>query len=1029
MRLTEIFARHPKGGSLVALGIVLLGVIAYRQLPVALLPAVDLPTLSVTASLPGASPKTIATTVAAPLERQLGRIAGVTDLTSFSTFGFTSIVVQFELGHDMDSAAHDVQAAINAAASELPRGLPNPPTFRKSNPAMAPLLNLALTSDTLPPEKIFDYAETVIAQKLSQVEGVAGVGIDGAEKSAIRVRVNPAALASLGLGLDDVRVAITEATANMPAGSFDGQMHSAIISVHNLPIDADSYRSLVIAHHDGAPVRLRDVATVATSSANTRVAGWFNDRRAVFVTVMRQPGANLLETVEHVRAVLPQLGRWMPAGINVAILADRSGVVRDAVAHVQLTLAVSIALVVMVIFLFMRRLSASLIPSTTIPVSLAGTIGLMWFIGTSIDILSLMALTVSVGFAVDDAIVMVENIVRHRDAGLKPLEATLIGARQVGFTIISITASLIAALIPLLCMPGIVGRFMQEFALTLGTAIVISAIVSLTLAPALCARSYFHFQAVGAVVKNPIGARFFAPLLNFYEPSLRWALRHQRLVLALTLLSCGATVTVYILIPKGFMPLQDLGVIAGSIEAAQDASPIELRRHQHDVTRIILTDPAVKSVASAITSWGNWISIDLKPLDERKTSAAEVIERLQSRLTDLPGITTHLHPVQDFWFGGRQGYAQYQYTMQSEDWDELIRWAQIMRDKLRQLPELKDVGTYQENRGLEAELRIERDRAAQLGLSPKTIDETLYDSFGQRQVATLYSAVDQFPIVIEVAADRQGLEALRRIFVKTANGDEVPLNAITRAEFGTTPLSIPHRGQLPYVTLTFNVTPGSSLGRAIERIRMAESELRLPATVRSSFDGQTQAFQSSAASIPILILVAITIVYIVLGVLYESYIHPLTILSTVPTAGLGALLALLACRLDLSLVACIGIILLIGIVAKNAIMVVDFSLEAQRQGRACSSEEAIVEACLLRFRPIVMTTITAALGPLPLALAAGPASEFYKPLGITITGGLLISQLLTIYTTPVIYLCVDRLHRHSRWLFPVLSPSRGGKSL
>jgi len=1015
MRLAEIFAQRPIGASLLALGIVLFGAIAYRQLPSALLPAVDLPTLQVTASLPGASSKSMASTVAAPLERRLGRIAGVTDMTSFSTFGFTSIVLQFELGHDIDSAAHDVRAAINAAANELPEGLPNPPTFRKNNPATAPLLFLALTSDTLPPEKVFDYAKTVVAQKLSQVEGVGGIAIDGAEKSAIRVRVNPAALASLGLGLEDVRVGITEATVSTPRGSLDGQVHTAVIAAHNPLPDVDAYRSLVIAHHDGAPVRLRDIASVTYDSADTRVGGWFNDRRAVFVVILRQPGANLIETVERVRTVLAQLGRWMPLGINVAIVADRSGTVRDAVSHVKLTLAMSIALVVMVIFLSLRHVWESLIPVATIPVSLAGAVGVLWLLGYSIDVLSLMALTISVGFVVDDTIVMVENIVRHRNAGYPPLQATLTGARQVGFTIIAITASLIAALIPLLFMPGIIGRFMQEFAVTLGAAIVISAITSLTLAPALCARSHF----ASAIPKNPAAPRSFGALLNLYGRSLRWVLRRQRSVLVLMLVTCGVTITLYVLIPKGLMPSQDLGVIAGSIEGSQDASPIERRRHLREVSRIILADPAVKGVASASVTWGNWLSVDLKPLEEGGTTAREVIERLQSRLTQLPGVTTHLHPVQDFWFGGRQGYAQYQYTLQSDDWDELSRWVPIVRKKLQQLPELKDVSTYQETRGLEAELRIERDRAAQLGVSPKLIEETLYDSFGQRQVTTLYSPIDQFPIVLEVAADRQDLDALRLIFVKSADGVQVPLSTVTRVDLGTAPLSIAHRSQLPYVTLTFNAASGISLSEAIARIRRAESELRLPATLRTSFDGQAKAFQSSAASIPILIVTAIMIIYIVLGVLYESYIHPLTILSTVPTAGLGALMALLACGLDLSLVAFIGIALLIGIVAKNAILMVDFALEAQRRRDGSDAEEAIVEACLLRFRPIFMTTITALLGALPLALAAGTGSELYRPLGIVVAGGLFVSQLLTIYMTPVIYLYLDRVRR-LRWPLPIV---------
>lgn len=1029
MLLSQIFAQRPIGASLLALGIVLLGGIAYRQLPVALLPAVDLPTLTVSASLPGAGPQTIATTVAAPLERQLGRIAGVTDLTSFSAFGSTSIVVQFELGRDIDVVAHDVQAAINAAMNELPEDLLDPPTFQKSNPAMAPLLNLALTSDSLPPEKVYDYALTVVAQKLSQVEGVAGIAIDGAAKSAIRVRANPTALASLGLGLDDVRVGISEATANMPRGSFDGPTHAAVIAANDPPFNDDAYRSLVIAQYDGVPVRLRDIATVTSSTADTRMGGWFNDRRAVFVVVMRQPGANLVETVERVRAALPQLERWMPPGIKIEVFSDRSDTVRTAVADVQLTVALAVALVIMVIFTFLRRLWATVIPSAMIPVSLGGTLGLMYLLDYSLDTLSLMALTVAVGFVVDDAIVLVENIVRYRDAGHAPLQATNLGVRQISFTIVSITAALVAAFIPLLFMPGIIGSFMQEFAITLGTAIVISAIVSLTLAPALCARFLGASQDPGALHSYSVGGRCFASALDRYGRSLRWVLRHQGLTLILALLTCGLTVMLYILIPKDFMPPQDVGVISGALEGAQDASPAERARHAREVTRIMLSDPAVTSVASAITSWGDdWLYIDLKPFEERKATASEVIERVRSQLDELPGVTTHLYPIQDFWMGGRQGYAQYEYTLQGEDWDELRRWVPIVRDKLRQLPELKDIDTYEENRGVEAELRIDRDRAAQLGVSPKLIDETLYDAFGQRQIAMLYGAVDQFPIVLEVDADRQDLGALRRIYVKSADGNPVPLSAVTRAELGTAPTSIPRRGQLPYVTLTFNVSPGISLGQAIERIRAAELELRLPATLRSSFEGNARAFESLAASHPVLILTAILTVYIVLGVLYESYVHPLTILSTLPSAGLGALLALFACRLDLSMVAFVGIILLLGIVAKNAIIMIDFALEGERRG-GLAPPAAILEACLQRFRPIVMTTLTAALGSLPLALSTGPGAELRQPLGIAVAGGLLVSQLLTLYTTPVIYLYLGRLHRRSRESVPTRLHFSAGEDL
>jgi hydrophobe/amphiphile efflux-1 (HAE1) family protein len=1014
MPLSEIFARRPIGGSLLALGIILLGAVAYRQLPVALLPAVDLPTLSVSVSLPGASPKVIATTVAAPLERQLGRIAGVTDLTSFSGFGFTSIVLQFELGHDIDVATRDAQAAINAAAKELPEDLPGPPTLGKDNPAMAPLLNLALTSDTLPPEKVFDFAKTVLAQKLSQVEGVAGVDIDGAEKSAIRVRVNPASMASLGLGLDDLRTAIAEASVDLPKGSFDGPAHAAVIAARNPRFDAAAYRSLVVAHLEGAAVRLGDIATVTSGSANTRAGGWFNDRPAVFVVVMRQPGANLVDTVDRVRAVLPQLKSWMPPGIEVSVFSDRSATVRAAVAHVQATIAVTIALVVLVIFLFLRRFWATAIPSVAIPVSLAGTIGVMYLLGYSLDALSLMALTVSVGFVVDDSIVMVETVVRHREAGHRALRAALLGVRQIGLTIVSITASLLAALIPLFFLPDIIGSFMKEFATTLGTAIVISSVASLTLVPALCGRLLSDSGDAVAVRAN-FGGRsdFFTRLLNGYGTSLLWVLRHRGSVLIVTLLSCSATIALYFLVPKGFIPPQDAGVIGGSIEGAKEASPAVRIGHMREVSRIILSDPAVKNVGSAITASENWLYVDLKPWKGRKATTAEVADRLKMRLAQLPGVTTHLQPVQDFWISGRQGYAQYQYTLQGEDWDQVSRWAIILRDKLRQLPELKDVDTYEEERALEAELQIDRDQAAQLGISPRRISDTLYDAFGQRQIAMLPGAVDQFPIVLEVDTESRGLGALARIFVKSAGGDQVPLRASTRAELGTAALSIPHRAQLPYVTLSFDLGPGVALSQAVARIRRVEAEVQLPAGLRSSFDGSAAAFQSFAGSQPILFLAAILIVYIVLGVLYESYVHPLTVLSTLPPAGLGALLALLACGLELSLIAFIGIILLIGIVAKNAIMMIDFALDAERQD-ALTPEEAIFQACLLRFRPIIMTTIAAALGSLPLALGTGPGLELRQPLGITVAAGLLFSQVLTLYTTPVVYLYLGRLHRKLR---------------
>jgi len=1013
MALSEIFAQRPIGASLLALGIILLGAVAYRQLPVALLPAVDLPTLSVSVSLPGASPKVIATTVAAPLERQLGRVAGVTDITSFSGFGFTSIVLQFELGHDIDAATRDAQAAINSAAKELPEDLPAPPTLEKDNPAMAPLLNLALTSDTLPPEKVFDYAKTVVAQKLSQVEGVAGIDIDGAEKSAIRVRVNPASMASLGLGLDDLRTAIAEASVDLPMGSFDGPAHAAVIAARNPRFDPGAYRSLVVAHFEGAAVRLGDIATVTSGSANTRAGGWFNDRPAVFVVVMRQPGANLVDTVDRVRAVLPQLKSWMSPGIEVSVFSDRSAAVRAAVAHIQSTIAVTIALVVLVIFLFLRRFWATAIPSVAIPVSLAGTIGVMYLLGYSLDTLSLMALTVSVGFVVDDSIVMVETVVRHREAGHPSLQAALLGVRQIGLTIVAITTSLLAALIPLFFLPDIIGSFMKEFATTLGTAIVISAIASLTLVPALCGHLLSGSGNAVTARANFDGRNdFFTWLLNRYRTSLLWVLRYRGSVLIVTFLSCSATIALYILVPKGFIPPQDAGVIGGSIEGSKDAPPAVRIQHIREVSRIILSDPAVNSVGSAITASENWLYVDLKPWKDRKATAVDVADRLKMRLAQLPAVTTHLQPVQDFWISGRQGYSQYQYTLKGEDWDEVSRWAVILRDKLRQLPELKDVETYEEDRALEAELQIDRDHAAQLGISPKRISDTLYDAFGQRQIAMLPGAVDQFPIVLEVDTDSRGLGALARIYVKSAGGDPVPLRASTRAELGTAPLAIPHRAQLPYVTLSFDLGPGVALSEAVARIRRVEAEVQLPAGLRGSFDGSAAAFQSFAGSQPILFIAAILIVYIVLGVLYESYVHPLTVLSTLPPAGLGALLALLSCGLELSMIAFIGIILLIGIVAKNAIMMIDFALDVERRD-ALAPEQAIVQACLLRFRPIIMTTIAAALGSLPLALGTGPGVELRQPLGITVAAGLLFSQFLTLYTTPVIFLYLGRLRGKS----------------
>src|SRR5216683_3014141 len=1020
MSLSAPFIKRPVATFLVTFGILLGGYTAYRQLPVASLPAVDFPTVRVYASLPGASPQTMASAVATPLERQLGQIAEVTQLTSSSGLGYTNVGVQFSLDRSVDDAARDVQAAINASASQLPEDLPNPPGHHKSNPAQAPVMTLALTCETLPAGKVYDYADTVVAQKLSQIDGVSEVGISGAEKSAVRVRVNPAALASLGLGLEDVRTAIAQSNSISPKGSLEGERQSYTITADDQLFGADSYRRLIVAYRSGAAVRLGDLADVVDATANTRVAGRFNQQRAVLVYVYRQPGANIVETSDRVRAAVAELEKWLPPAIKIQILSDRTGTIRAAIADVKFTLAITIALVVMVMLVFLRRFWATLIPSITIPVAIAGTYAVMYALHYSLDNLSLMALTIAVGFIVDDAIVMIENIVRHMEAGESAFAAALKGARQIGFTIVSITVSLIAAFIPLLFMGGYLGRFFREFSVTLTAAIAISGIISLTLTPAMCGKFLSRDEGKPDNAFQRGCERALVAMRRLYEYGLRAALAHRLAMLLATFGICAATVWLYTVVPKGFFPPQETGIIRGITDAAQDISFAAMTDRQDAVQRVILADPAVDNMNSYVggSSWGGlstgYLYINLKPREQRQATAEQVINRLRPKLARIYGINTYLVPVQDINIGARIGKGHYQYTLQDENLDELNEWLPKVRDRLKELPELKDVSTDQQINGLQATLTIDRDAASRLGVSPRLIDNTLYDAFGQRQVSTVYAPLDQFRTVLEVdPALQQDPATLRELYVKSSNGKQVPLSEVTKIAQTTTPLSVAHQGEWPAATISFNLAPDIALSQATDAIHRAETEMELPPTLRPTFQGNARAFRTHVDNMPLLILAAVVAVYIILGMLYESLIHPLTIISTLPSAGLGALLALYVTHTELSIIAMIGIILLIGIVKKNAIMMIDFALDAERN-RGLSPYDAMVDACLMRFRPIMMTTLTALLGALPMALDWGSGSELRKPLGIAIVGGLLVSQFLTLFTTPVVYLYLDRLRKWRR---------------
>jgi len=1018
MNISAPFIKRPIGTSLLAAALLMAGALAFNFLPVAPLPQVEFPVIQVGANLPGASPETMASAVATPLERQFGRIAGINQMTSTSQLGSTSIVLQFDLNRNIDAAGRDVQAAINAARSQLPANLPGNPTYRKVNPADAPVLILALTSDIVTLPQMYDAADSILAQKLSQVEGVGQVFVGGGAKPAVRAELNPTLLNKLGVGLDTVRTALGSANANRPKGELSGPNETWTVDDNDQIFRADQYRRLIVSYNNGAPVRLGDVGQVTDSVEDIHNMGIANGKPAVVIIIFRQPGANIIATVDRVYATLPFLKSSISPAIDLSVVLDRTITVRASVADIEFTLVISVILVILVVFAFLRTLRSTLIPSVAVPLSLVGTFAVMYLLGYSLNNLSLMALAISTGFVVDDAIVVLENITRYLEQGMAPVQAAYRGAREIGFTVLSMSTSLVAVFIPILLMGGIVGRLFREFAVTLSVAIAVSLLVSLTTTPTMCAKFLrpLDKESHGRIYRLSEG--IFNGILNVYTHGLKWVLRHQFLTLLVTIATAVLSVYLYWIVPKGFFPQQDTGRIMGSVQAAQDISFQAMSQKMDQFESIVMQDPAV----STITGWagGNTqyntgrLFIMLKPLKERKMSADQVIARLRRKLAVVPGATLYMQSAQDLTIGGRQSQAQYQYTLQGENLQDLNTWAPRLLQKLRTLPQLRDVNSDQQDKGLEANVIIDRDTAARLGIAAADIDNALYDAFGQRQVSIMYKQLNQYHVVMEVAPDfQQSTDALQNIYVRSSNGTAVPL--ATFAHFGpaNTSLQVNHQGQYPSVTLSFNLAPGVSLGQATAVIENAERSIGFPSTISASFQGTAAAFQDSLSSEWLLITAALVTVYIVLGILYESYIHPITILSTLPSAGVGAILALLLTHNELNVIGTIGIILLIGLVKKNAIMMIDFALETERrEGR--SSRDSIYEACILRFRPIMMTTMAALLGGLPLALGAGTGSELRRPLGITIVGGLIVSQALTLFTTPVVYIYMDRLRLWAR---------------
>jgi multidrug efflux pump len=1080
MNISGPAIERPVATVLLTIALLMAGGLAYVQLPVSPLPQIDFPVISVGAGLPGASPETMASAVATPLERQFGRIAGINQMTSTSQLGSTGITMQFDLNRNIDAAARDVQAAINAARGFLPADLPSNPSYRKVNPADSPILILALTSDALTQDQMYDAADSILSQKLAQVDGVGQVYVGGSSQPAVRIEANPNLLNKLGIGLETLRTAVAAQNVNQAKGSLQGSDKSWLIRTNDQLKKAKDYRGLIIAYNNGAPVRLKDVADVEDSYTDTHVAGRYNGKPCVMIIIFRQPGANIIATVDRVLEQLPFLKASMPQGIKLEVALDRTLTVRASVADVQRTLLISVVLVVLVVFVFLREVRATLIPSVAVPLAIVGTFGIMYLLGYSLNNLSLMALTISTGFVVDDAIVVLENVMRHVEAGLGPHEAALLGAREIGFTVMSMSISLIAVFIPILLMSGLIGRLFHEFAMTISGAIAISMVVSLTTTPMLCAHFLKpHSARHGAIYR--LSENGFVRLNNGYKRSLAWVLRHQRLIFAIAVFTVFVNVYLYVKVSKGFFPQQDTGRMMGTIMADQDMAFAGMRQRVAEFIRIVKSDPAVQNVVAF--SGGNTAQnqgrmfVTLKPLNQRKVSIDEVINRIRPQTSHVPGATLFFQAAQDLQIGGRFANAQYQYTLSGENLDELYQWAPRLMAKLRTIPQLKDVSSDQQIRGLQQNVIIDRDTAARLGITPQQIDNVLYDAFGQRQISTIYQTLNQYHVVLEVAPEyQQTPDALKSVYVitksgatlsssssgnplapqapsaappttlvpssatqqpqtasssaappptaasnvvpgvvTTSTGAQVPLSAFAHFGPSSTSLAVAHQGQFPAVTISFNLAPGAALGDATKLIEQAQLEMRFPATIHGSFQGTAAAFQDSLSSEPLLILAALVAVYIVLGMLYESYIHPITILSTLPSAGTGALLALMLFHIDLNVISLVGILLLIGIVKKNAIMMIDFALERERQGN--TPLDAIHEAALLRFRPIMMTTAAALLGAVPLAFGRGTGSELRRPLGIAIVGGLIVSQMLTLYTTPVVYLYLDRFQA---WLLAQL---------